>query len=300
MDTVFGSRYRRLKLSDVGFKTESKNELNMADPETLETFLKFVKDKLPSKYYTLYFGAHGNGFRSNDNSGLEVENRHQSSDYMLETTEIETAILNSNGVDVIVFDACLMGNIENIYQLKDTADYIVASPESIPGSGNNYELLIESFYPDFEANPLSISHLTLKTFYTHYNKLQTQSQNPWVKDKDILAIYDVKGIVKTINSYNFENNILNYAQNTSYYTYHYDRGNFIYVLYPINERDPRYYKGEYIELDNDDINNYIYTKNIDSPKLISIYRPTTAYNTNYASCDFAAKFPRWTEYLIKR
>lgn len=300
LDTVFGAKHRKLKLSDAGFKTDSKNEVNMADPDTLETYLKFVKDKIPSKYYTLYFGAHGNGYRSNDNSGLEVENRHQSSDYMLEITEIETAILNSNGVNTIVFDVCLMGNIENIYQLKNTADYIVASPESIPGSGNNYELLIESYYSETEVTPLGISHLTLETYYNHYNELQTQSQNPWIKDKDILAIYDVKGIVSTINSNNFEDDILKYAKNTPYFTYHYDRNNLPAVIYPINEIDPRYYKGEYIELDNDDLNNYIYTRNNDSPKLISIYRPTTTYNMNYANCDFAEKFPKWTEYLIKR
>lgn len=54
-------------------------------------------------------------------------------------TEIAQAIqANSVKFDYILFDACFMGNIESIYELRNSADYIIGSPCEILGAGFPY------------------------------------------------------------------------------------------------------------------------------------------------------------------
>ena len=55
-------------------------------------------------------------------------------------TEIATAIeANNVKFDYILFDACLMGNVESAYELRDVTKYIIASPCEVMGAGFPYD-----------------------------------------------------------------------------------------------------------------------------------------------------------------
>jgi hypothetical protein len=53
--------------------------------------------------------------------------------------------------DVLGFDACLMGSVEVLYELKDLADYFLASPGEIPSSGWDYRFLASISGSDSES-----------------------------------------------------------------------------------------------------------------------------------------------------
>lgn len=282
LDTVFGNTSREIKLSDTNIRSNGLNELDMADPDTLSDYITYVKDKIPSKYYTLYFGAHGNGFRKTQNAGLEVEKSSNTNEKMLEITEINQALINAGGVDLAVFDVCLIGNLENIYELKDSVKYIIASPETIPGDGNNYEYLIDSYYSETEPTPYNLGMATLNSYYSHYNELNSQTQSTYFKDKELISMFDVLAIKNIIEKDGFDAEITSYIKTT-------------YIQYKFGLNN------SYSLLSNEDILDCITTTQGDNKKLISIYYPSiNNFNDNYKDTSFSKLLPEWTTYLETR
>lgn len=54
----------------------------------------------------------------------------------------------NNLFDIMILDACHMGSIEILYELKEKANYIIASPTEILAQGFPYSLIIPSFFED--------------------------------------------------------------------------------------------------------------------------------------------------------
>ena len=63
----------------------------------------------------------------------------------------------------IMFDACFMQGIEVIYELRNCADWIIASPAEIPGNGAPYDKLMPLFF----AKALSPSAI-IRAYYDNY------------------------------------------------------------------------------------------------------------------------------------
>jgi hypothetical protein len=49
-------------------------------------------------------------------------------------------------LDFIIFDACFMGSVEVCYELKDKAEYIVASPTEILSPGFVYSSMMQHLF----------------------------------------------------------------------------------------------------------------------------------------------------------
>lgn len=63
----------------------------------------------------------------------------EESGYSMNITDIREALEGCPYMDVIMFDACLMANMETAYELKDRAHYFLAAPNSIPAEGFPYD-----------------------------------------------------------------------------------------------------------------------------------------------------------------
>ncbi len=71
----------------------------------------------------------------------------QDRDSYLHIRELEDALkhlLRGKKLDVIAFDACLMGTIENAYAFRDVADFMVASEQLLPPAGWSYAVLLKT------------------------------------------------------------------------------------------------------------------------------------------------------------
>ena len=72
-------------------------------------------------------------------AGAEVTRALGENNVMVNPAEIAQGITKSGvELDYILFDACFMSNIEAIYELRESANYIIASPCEIMGNGFPY------------------------------------------------------------------------------------------------------------------------------------------------------------------
>jgi len=114
---------------------EDVGEKDMGDPNTLKDFINWSIQTAPAQHYALVIWNHGDGIR-----GAAVDDTD--GDY-LSISEVAQALRSSNlpnnKVDVLGFDACLMGTLDVLYGVKDVANYIVASEELEPADGWDYE-----------------------------------------------------------------------------------------------------------------------------------------------------------------
>ncbi len=137
-------------------------ERNMGDPATLVEFAQWGRDNYPARHVALVLWDHGDGWRRseelprpkgdrplNSASGPVVGNPtgigwdDTNGDY-LTTPELRDALQSIHTycgarIDIVGLDACLMGMLEIDYELAPFADYRVASEETEPWDGWDYE-----------------------------------------------------------------------------------------------------------------------------------------------------------------
>jgi len=136
---------------------EKLGEVNMGDGNELKKFIVWAITNYPAKKYALVLWNHGGGWRAKKN----LKNRKaicwddtNNGDclYMLEMQAAVKAALQTVGIaklDLIGFDACLMGMIEVASDLKDIANVMTGSEETEPGDGWPYNTILSAL----AANP---------------------------------------------------------------------------------------------------------------------------------------------------
>ena len=125
---------------------------DMSDPQTLRSFIEFAVSNYPADHYMLIVDDHGGGWR-----GVCVDEQNGAGD-MMTLPELKGAIPDNVHLDIIVFHACLMSMAEVAYELKDKADYMVASEFTLPMQsvlrpGEWYQALTQN--PDMSAEELA-------------------------------------------------------------------------------------------------------------------------------------------------
>ena len=156
--------------------TESVNqnnyhgEVNMGNKATLINFLNWAQAHYTAnKGIILQFSNHGGGPRSiiyaEDDNGRtykigDVNQRKAlcwddsaGSNQFLKTKDVSEALTTAgftgtNKLSMIVMDVCLGSSIEDAYQFRNNADYLAASPNTIPGNGLNYTSFMKGFTKD--------------------------------------------------------------------------------------------------------------------------------------------------------
>ena len=138
-----------LNLTDSG----DNEELNMGDPDTLSGFISFCMDSFTAPNYALIIWNHGNGTRaSTDTYRLPVSREvcedddpgYDGTDFLY-LDEIQQALEDNftteSKLDIIGFDACLMGMAEVAYEFRESADFMVASMHTEQAWGWDYEYI---------------------------------------------------------------------------------------------------------------------------------------------------------------
>jgi Clostripain family len=149
---------------------EHYSDADMGDWKHLSEFISWGKANYPAKKYLLIVGGHGNGWygvRPPKTKGIaydDVSGNH------ISPAELAKAIKISGGVNVYASDACLMQTVEFIYAMKDSAEYIVGSQETTPGSGYNYEVFLNAMTSD-PGSSLAVSQHIMAGFTGYYGSL---------------------------------------------------------------------------------------------------------------------------------
>ena len=134
-------------------------EMDSADPEVLKEVLNEMQDLYPSDSYGLILGSHASGWIPSGGSGRSsrmlyaepVLTRSFGTDYTgpneMDTRDMAKAIpFNKENLEFILFDACLMSSIEVLYDLRDKAKYVIASPAELPAPGFPYARVMPYFW----------------------------------------------------------------------------------------------------------------------------------------------------------
>lgn len=135
---------KRLSCPILGLSNRIETELDMGNPSVLWNLLTFAKNNYESEKYALIIWGHGTGWRysntgSSSSRAVAVDDRTGS--YM-SVHDLGRAVKGKE-LCVIGFDTCFGGVFENVYELKNYADYTVASPGISPSGGWDYKRLLE-------------------------------------------------------------------------------------------------------------------------------------------------------------
>ena len=167
--------------------TGDTDELNMGNGAVLAQFVDFVNNSYEADQSFIIFWDHGDGWRKPeapsapiavsgslkkgiipkftvwpnlssknkinipDTKGVAYD-ESSANDYLL-NAEVRVA-LTGKGIDVIGYDACLMGMMEAVYELKDVADIMIGSPDLEPGNGWQYNDWLTRFSTSYDATNL--------------------------------------------------------------------------------------------------------------------------------------------------
>jgi len=107
-------------------------ERNTSDPAVLHDFLAWTMQTRPASRYSVAMWDHGGGLSGvcfDDETGFNS----------ITVKELARAVSDSGmGPAVLMYDACLMANVEQFYELSGVPPVQVASGEVINGSGFDY------------------------------------------------------------------------------------------------------------------------------------------------------------------
>ncbi len=115
---------------------------SMADPDTLTDFIRWGKENYPAEKYMLVLWDHGGGSAT----GILIDELFNG-EYM--TLDLLNKALRDGGIhfEAVLFDACLMANIETACAIRDHANWMIASEEVVAGKGTAFgEWLQELIY----------------------------------------------------------------------------------------------------------------------------------------------------------
>jgi len=115
-------------------------KVNMADHNTLTKYVVDAIGKYPADHVCLIMNSHGGGF-----TGIIADDSGKTG--AMPIPQMREALENAQKItgkklDIIGFDACLMAEAEVAYELKNTANIMLASEETENGPGWSYDQML--------------------------------------------------------------------------------------------------------------------------------------------------------------
>ncbi|HOK40399.1 MAG TPA: clostripain-related cysteine peptidase [bacterium] len=184
----------------------SAEELNMADSNVLAEWIKWCLNYYKADKYILTLWNHGGGWRNIEKGknikrkiGREIcsdEDADEDNQYM-NMISLRSAFENINSeypdfkFDVIAIDACLEGIIEYAYELKDFANYYIASYTTVDEDGWEYDQVMGNLkeYPDMTIQ--QFGELAINEFKKRYALSDNNDSNATIAFVNLTKIEEV-------------------------------------------------------------------------------------------------------------
>lgn len=183
-DTKEGAKLLTFDIGKKGVVTErvikTYDKMNSASSETLGQILKEMQAAFPAESYGLIMGSHAQGWiphlkRTSAFSMRKIADvpltRSFGVDGSQEMDVRDMAKVIPEGIDFILFDACLMSSMEVVYELRNCAKYVVASPAELSVYGFPYEQIMPYFWgkgSELEDDLVKVC----STFIEYYNLVE--------------------------------------------------------------------------------------------------------------------------------
>lgn len=122
---------------------------NSATAETLKDVLEYSNSLFTAERRGLVLWSHGTGWVEDNQYSRQIH-RSFGSERGQEINIPELAEAIPEMYDFVLFDACLMGGVEVMYELKDKARYIIGSATEVMGSGFPYKSMISDLFSGYD------------------------------------------------------------------------------------------------------------------------------------------------------
>ena len=202
---------------------EKVKELSLPTPYDSALFENNLREALefaPAEKYALIIGSHGLGWVPKAPSttqslalrrlGLSHEDlwkRNENAEMTrhlgdktptrYDITEIATAIeANNVKFDYILFDACLMGNVESAYDLRHSTKYIIGSPCEVMGYGFPYAKIAKYMFTEGGKN-YDLDKICSE--YVRYYKTEATTQSACVALTNTSELEALAQAMKAVN-----------------------------------------------------------------------------------------------------
>ncbi len=160
------------------FALEAEQPLaSMAKPETLSDFIRWSTAHYPAKKYGLVLWGHGGG----SVTGIFIDELYDC-EYM--TLNLLEQAFRDGGAhfEAVLFDACMMANIETACAIQEHANWMIASEEMVAGKGTAIGDWLQQLYcvPNIDGRLLGRAICdTTMIKYSNSNDRQSQDLITW-------------------------------------------------------------------------------------------------------------------------
>ena len=129
-------------------KEYTMNSQIATDPAVMEEVFADMQTVAPSDSYGLILGSHASGWMK----GNSVQSKAFGDDdgYNIDIPDLAGVLKNSfsEKLDFVLFDACMMGNAEVGYELKEVTSHCIASVMETPVYGFPYDQILPYLYSE--------------------------------------------------------------------------------------------------------------------------------------------------------
>lgn len=147
-------------------KTYEKH--NSVDPAIFRSVVNEVFGQYPANSYGLVLSSHGEGWLPAPTSAkarMQIEQRYsdapltkyfgQDGSSFMNITDLASALPSGRKLDFLLFDACFMSSVEALYDLRNNAKHIIASPTEVMGTGFPYDKIApQMFSPNLDLKKI--------------------------------------------------------------------------------------------------------------------------------------------------
>lgn len=181
----------------------STTPMDSGDPATVITACDWALSQYPAEHFVLIFWNHGSGAfnRTFGHESGGIWNRgvcyddttgHHLTDVGLQKVLSFASNQLGKKIDIVAFDACLMADIEVAYAVQPYADFMVASQETIPGEGYDYQRML--------SRPAS-ERMSMRNLAMHMVSAYNMAYHLEVTDYTLSA-FDLSLLAPLINNIN--------------------------------------------------------------------------------------------------
>lgn len=145
-----------------------------SDAEFMKDVINYAQAEYPANSYGLILWSHATSWAPPGANTITTKSFGRDTGKETDIIELKNAL--PGNFEFIIFDACAMGGVEVLYEFKDKAKYIIASPA---------ETLAESF-PYQQITPMLFSGTAdylksvAETYYNYYNAYADDRQSATV------------------------------------------------------------------------------------------------------------------------
>jgi hypothetical protein len=141
----------------------SMGEQNTGDPRTLTGFLDWASSTFPAHRYGLVIWDHGGGL-----SGTSWDESSGSSNLSIAETSQAISGSTVGRLDFIGFDTCLQGMVEQVVDLRNLTDIVIASENLEPGDGWDYTAWLGALAADSDKSAQQVAIDAVQTYQAFY------------------------------------------------------------------------------------------------------------------------------------